>query len=134
MNDNKEKLLKKLKEIIEVQDKQIDLIKDTIKDAKILFKVIDELNRRKGKKTYYGEDRPYVCCLLRILKIIKETVENNEEVPDVYFYEVEADVASIYLWKEAKREEVIEIIKSFGNYNLVADHISPRLLTDDNIY
>lgn len=125
---------KELNKIIDEQEKELAMMKDLIQRQKQLLKKYDEVFQKYGIKTYYGEDRPYVCALLDILQKIKETLEKNEEIPDVYFYEVEADITSIYLWKEAKREEVIEIIKSFGNYNLVADHISPRLLTDDNIY
>lgn len=72
--------------------------------------------------------------LKNILKDIKKIVEAGNDVPDVYFNEVEADITSLYLWKEATREEVLKVIESYGIYDIIANNISKRLLTDDNIY
>ena len=55
-------------------------------------------------------------------------------IDEIALLQARADITSLYLWKEATREEVLKVIKSYGIYDIIANNISKRLLTDDNIY
>ena len=94
----------------------------------------DEVLKKHGIDAYFSEDRTYIIALRNILKKVKEIIEKGNDVPDVYYNEIEADIASLYLWKEATKEEVVKIINSYGIYDVVANNIPRKLLLDDNIY
>lgn len=125
---------KELDKILEEQEKEIALMKDIIQKQKSLLKKYDNIFKKYGIDSQFSEDRAYMIALKNILKDIKKIVEAGNDVPDVYFNEVEADITSLYLWKEATREEVLKVIESYGIYDIIANNISKRLLTDDNIY
>lgn len=125
---------KELDKLLEEQEEEIALMKDIIQKQKKLLKRYDTILKKYGVDLQLENDNEYMIALKNILKEIKEMIESGNDVPDVYFNEVEADITSLYLWKEATREEVIKVIKSYGIYDIIANNISKRLLTDDNIY
>ncbi len=125
---------KELDKILEEQEEEIALMKDIIQKQKSLLKRYDTILKKYGVDLQLENDNEYMIALKNILKEIKEMIESGNDVPDVYFNEVEADITSLYLWKEATREEVLKVIKSYGIYDIIANNISKRLLTDDNIY
>lgn len=125
---------KELDKILEEQEEEIALMKDIIQKQKKLLKRYDTILKKYGVDLQLENDNEYMIALKNILKEIKEMIESGNDVPDVYFNEVEADITSLYLWKEATRKEVIKVIKSYGIYDIIANNISKRLLTDDNIY
>ena len=125
---------KELDKLLEEQEEEIALMKDIIQKQKKLLKRYDTILKKYGVDLQLENDNEYMIALKNILKEIKEMIESGNDVPDVYFNEVEADITSLYLWKEATREEVIKVIKSYGIYDIIANNISKRLLTDDDIY
>lgn len=125
---------KELDKILEEQEEEIALMKDIIQKQKKLLKRYDTILKKYGVDLQLENDNEYMIALKNLLKEIKEMIESGNDVPDVYFNEVEADITSLYLWKEATRKEVIKVIKSYGIYDIIANNISKRLLTDDNIY
>lgn len=125
---------KELDKLLEEQEEEIALMKDIIQKQKKLLKRYDTILKKYGVDLQLENDNEYMIALKNILKVIKEMIESGNDVPDVYFNEVEADITSLYLWKEATREEVIKVIKNYGIYDIIANNISKRLLTDDNIY
>lgn len=72
--------------------------------------------------------------LINIFKKVKEIIEVRNDVPDIYYNEIEADITSLHLWKKATRKEIVEIINSYWIYDFIENNITKRLLTDDNIY
>lgn len=125
---------KELDNVIDEQEKEIALMRDIIQKQKDLLKKYDEVLKKHGIDAYFSEDRTYIIALRNILKKVKEIIEKGNDVPDVYYNEIEADIASLYLWKEATKEEVVKIINSYGIYDVVANNIPRKLLLDDNIY
>ena len=125
---------KELDKILEEQEKEIALMKDIIQKQKSLLKKYDNIFKKYGIDSQFSEDRAYMIALKNILKDIKKIVEAGNDVPDVYFNEVEADITSLYLWKGTAKKEVLKIRGSYGIYDIIANNISKRLLTDDNIY
>ncbi|MGN1013087.1 MAG: hypothetical protein ACI4ON_04585 [Clostridia bacterium] len=125
---------KELDNVIDEQEKEIALMRDIIQKQKDLLKKYDEVLKKHGIDAYFSEDRTYIIALRDILKKVKEIIEKGNDVPDVYYNEIEADIASLYLWKEATKEEVVKIINSYGIYDVVANNIPRKLLLDDNIY
>ena len=123
-----------LDKILEEQEEEIALMKDIIQKQKSLLKRYNTILKKYGVDLQLENDNEYMIALKNILKEIKEMIESGNDVPDVYFNEVEADITSLYLWKEATREEVLKVIESYGIYDIIANNISKRLLTDDNIY
>ena len=125
---------KELDNLIDEQEKEIALMRDIIQKQKDLLKKYDEVLKKHGIDAHFSEDRTYIIALRNILKKVKEIIEKGNDVPDVYYNEIEADIASLYLWKEATKEEVVKIINSYGIYDVVANNIPRKLLLDDNIY
>lgn len=125
---------KEIDRITDDPEKEVVLIKDIIQKQEKLLKKYDEVLKKHGVNAHFSEERGYVIALKDILKKIKAIVKAGNDVPDVYYNEVEADIGSIYLWKEASKEEVIEIINSYDIYDVIAKNIPKRLLLDDDIY
>ncbi len=59
------------------------------------------------------DERTYINQLKKDLVKLKNAIDNKNLTLDCEYCEIEADIESIYLWKEASKEEVEEIIEEY---------------------
>lgn len=102
-----------LNKIIYKQEKEIELMEDIIKKQKSLLERYDNLLKKCGIDVRFNKESPYMSALINMLKKIKEIIETGNDVPDIYYNEIEADITSLHLWKKATRKEIVEIINSY---------------------
>ena len=63
----------------------------------------------------------------RDLEMLKKAIENKNKYLDCEYCEIEADLESIFLWKEAEMEEVHAILEEYGLLEEVRNNITLKI-------